>query len=50
VHDGGERKADQSSGKRPTENDDERVLADEHVQIAAHHNHKAYDSDAAQQA
>ena len=50
VHDGGERKTDQSSGKRPTENDDERMFADEHVQIAAHHNHKAYDSDAAQQA
>jgi len=42
-------KPDQGGGKGPAENNDERMLADEHVQVAAHHNHKAYDADPAQQ-
>ena len=50
VEDRGERKADQGGGERAAENDDERMLADEHVQVAAHQDHEADDADAAQQA
>ena len=46
MHDRGERKADQGGGEGPAENDDERMFADEHVQVAAHHNHEAHDADA----
>ena len=46
VHDRGERKADQRGGERPAENHDERMLADEHVQVAAHQDHEADDADA----
>ena len=50
VHDGGERKADERGGEGPAENDDERMLADEHVQVATHQNHEGHDAGAAQQA
>ena len=50
MHDGGERKTDKRGGEGPAENDDERMFADEHVQVAAHHNHEGHDADAAQQA
>jgi hypothetical protein len=37
------------AAKRPAENDDHRVLADEHVQIAAHEHHEGDDEHASQQ-
>ena len=46
----GERKADQGRGERAAENDDRRMFADEHVQIAAHQNHEADDADTGRQA
>ena len=45
-----ERETDQRGGKGSTENDDERMFADEHVQIATHQDHASNDGDTAQQA
>ena len=50
VENRAEREADQCCGKGSTENDDERMFADEHVQIAAHQDHEGNDANAAQQA
>jgi hypothetical protein len=45
-----QRKANQCSGEGAAENDDEGVLADEHMQVAAHQNHEANDRGPCQQA
>ena len=50
VENRAEREADQCCGEGSTENDDERMFADEHVQIAAHQDHEGNDANAAQQA
>ena len=50
VENRGKREADQRGGEGSTENNDERMFADEHVQIAAHQNHEGNDANAAQQA
>jgi hypothetical protein len=39
-------KPDHGGGDRPAEDDDDGVLADEHMQIAAHQHHHRHDSDA----
>ncbi len=44
-----ERKADHGGGNRTAEDDDHGMLADEHVQIAAHEYHRRDDNDAEQQ-
>ena len=50
MEDRGEREADQRGGEGTAENDDERMLADEHVQVAAHQDHDGDNADARQQA
>ena len=46
VQDGHQRKPDHGGGDRSAEDDDDRMFADEHVQIAAHEHHRGHDKDA----